>query len=314
MGLRQTLRQAVASDLATAPDPAPAAVRTWRSLRLAMVLLAAGLATSVLYERLRVPGDCWQESISAYYYTPVQGVLVGTLVAIGVCLVALRGSTDGEDVLLNLAGLCAPFVALVPDPHVSACGTVLIDPAARDLNVANNVTALLALAGLALVVAVRLVIAARRRGKDVPTRVELVGLGVSVVLFAATVTVFAAARPWFIAHGHVIAAVVMFGCVFLDVVLNARHLAAARRRTGRPARTANRYAMVAALMAATVVAHVVLWLAGWAFWALSLEAGLIVLFAVFWLLQTVELWNQGLRRNDAAQQPPGRRTAVAAGS
>ena len=59
---------------------------------------------------------CWQSSISSYYYTPAQGILVGVLVAIGVCLICLRGASDGEDELLNLTGLCAPFVALVPSP------------------------------------------------------------------------------------------------------------------------------------------------------------------------------------------------------
>src|SRR4051812_48137400 len=82
--------------------PASEAVKTWRYLRLAIVVVAVELAASVLYEHAQAPAECWQTSISAYYYTPAQGVLVGALVAIGVCLVSVKGNTDWEDILLNL--------------------------------------------------------------------------------------------------------------------------------------------------------------------------------------------------------------------
>ena len=106
-----------------------------------------GLAVAVVHEVLRVvDGNCWQTSLSGYYHTPVQNLLVGALVAIGVCLVALKGNTDAEDVLLNSAGICAPFVALVPLPDPGACG-VVTDGLNRDLNLDNNVVALLAVIG-----------------------------------------------------------------------------------------------------------------------------------------------------------------------
>src|SRR5205085_6408417 len=55
-------------------------------------------------------------SISAYYYTPVRGMFAGALLAIGACLVCIRGSTTVEDILLNVAGMLAPVVALIPTP------------------------------------------------------------------------------------------------------------------------------------------------------------------------------------------------------
>jgi hypothetical protein len=55
-----------------------------------------------------------QESISAYYFTPTHSIFVGGLVAIGVALIAVKGSTDLEDALLNVAGVLAPIVAFVP--------------------------------------------------------------------------------------------------------------------------------------------------------------------------------------------------------
>jgi hypothetical protein len=135
------------------PDPASEAVKTWRYLRLAMVALVAGLAASVVYEHFQTATSCWQPSFSAYYYTPVQGFLVGALVTIGVSLVAVKGNTDWEDLLLDLAGISAPVVAFVPSPDPGTCGSVLTTPAHRDLNIANNVTALLLVGGLGLVVA-----------------------------------------------------------------------------------------------------------------------------------------------------------------
>ena len=40
--------------------------------------------------------------------------------------------------------------------------------------------------------------------------------------------------------------------------------------------------------------------AGWKYWLLGLETSLAVAFALFWLIQTHELWNEGIRRRPAA--------------
>lgn len=75
-------------------------------------MVVASALVSVVIERSRA--TCWGESISGYYYTPSRNVFVGALVVIGVSLIAIKGSTDREDVLLNLAGVLAPIVAFVP--------------------------------------------------------------------------------------------------------------------------------------------------------------------------------------------------------
>jgi hypothetical protein len=46
------------------------AVKTWRYLRVAMVVVVFGLGVSIAYERSKVRPGCFQTSISAYYYTP----------------------------------------------------------------------------------------------------------------------------------------------------------------------------------------------------------------------------------------------------
>ena len=84
---------------------------------------------------------CFQTSISAYYYTPVHGVFIGALVAVGTCLICLRGNTDAEDILLNLAGMFAPVVALVPTPGTGSCGSVLTTADNRDVKSQKHICA-----------------------------------------------------------------------------------------------------------------------------------------------------------------------------
>jgi hypothetical protein len=282
-------------------DPALAAVKTWRYLRLAMVAMVVGLAVSVLYEHALAPGGCWQKSISAYYYTPVQNFFVAALVTIGICLVVLKGSTEREDLLLNLAGMCAPVVGLVPTPDFDQCGSVVTDTTNRAVNIANNVTALLVAGGLALLLLAVLALPSLRHGTHRPSRTALAGFAIATGLYLGTVVVFAFARPWFDAHAHDVAAVAMFSFVFLNVCLNAVDL----HGTGAP--RLNRYAVVAALMVVAVLVSIGLALDGNPHALLVLEASLIVLFAVFWVCQTAELWAQGLR----STAPPGERDELA---
>lgn len=58
------------------------------------------------------------ESISAYYYTSMRDVFVGTLAAIGVFLFCYRGPDTQDNVLTNVAGLCAVGIGLFPTERV----------------------------------------------------------------------------------------------------------------------------------------------------------------------------------------------------
>lgn len=291
----------VATGQTPGPRPAVAAIKSYRYLRLAMVAMVVGLAAAVVHEVLRVDGNCWQTSLSGYYYTPVQNVFVGALVAIGLCLVALKGNTDIEDVLLNIAGICAPFVAVVPINRPGTCG-VVNDGLDRDLEVANNVVAVLVVFGAALAALAALWWHNRRRatGEPRPTRIELLGYAGSVLLFLAASAVFWAQPEWFDRFGHPVAAVAMFAFVFATVVVNAVNLYYDRRDTEDPARRLNRYTWVALAMVVSVAGSVLLGWAGVEHWLLVIEASLIGCFAVFWGCQTAELWDQGLRTEPGA--------------
>lgn len=261
------------------------AIKTWRYLRLAMVALFVGLIVSIVFEWWKVDQECLQTSISAYYYTPVHGYFVGALVSIGVCLFCLKGSTDAEDVLLNFAGMFALVVALVPTPDTGYCASVLGTAQDRDVNIANNVTALLAVGGLGLLI----LIGALKNRHTAP--LEFVAYVIGVGVLAATAFFFWEERESFVRNTHWIAAVLMFICILVVVCINARD---SRRRTQRNL-GATAYAVVAVAMVASSIGIYIAGRMGWDHWIIAIEFALIVLFIGFWLIQTVELWNQGLR-------------------
>jgi hypothetical protein len=88
------------------------AILTYRYLRITMVAVLVMLGASVLWQGFSA--DCWLSSVSAYYYTPVRSVFVGSLISFGAALIAYRGPTPEEEALLNLSGCMALVVAFVP--------------------------------------------------------------------------------------------------------------------------------------------------------------------------------------------------------
>ena len=262
------------------------AVKTWRYLRVAMVALVVGLYASIFVEWLKVGADCIQPSISAYYYTPVNGMFVGVLVSVGVCLFCLKGSTPAEDMFLNLAGMFAPVVALVPTPDIDSCASVLGNTEDPDANILNNVTALLGVGLLGLLILAYL--ATRNR----PSRQERGGYAVAALVWALATFIFVVDRDLFAGNGHYTAAILMFACIVVVVCINAREY-----KDEKPEERSlrNRYAAIAGAMVGSSVAIGFAGWLGWSHWLIAIETVLIVLFATFWLIQTIDLWEKGLR-------------------
>jgi hypothetical protein len=248
-----------------------------------MIGLVVGLVVSVLFEWHKVNGHCFQESISAYYYTPVRGYLVGALVSIGVCLFCLKGSTEPEDVLLNLAGMFAGVVALVPTPGVGACSSLPGTTTGRDLSIANNVTALIAVGAFGLLVLAGL---ARRHP---PRGLARIGYVAVALLVIGAAVLFRADRHLFASRGHDTAAYLMFICILVVVCFNAVATPASARSPKNP------YTVIAATMIVSAAGLIAAGLAGWDHWVIAIETSFIILFAGFWAIQTRELWDQGLR-------------------
>jgi hypothetical protein len=276
-------------------------LRSYRYVRIAMVGLLVGLGVAVGFQSWRQDGLL--DSVSAYYYTPAQGMFVGALVGLGACMIALRGTTDLEDVLLNAGGMLAPIVAVVPtsrdDDYETAlakcreqggplltgldCPSVQALYAATRANVENNMVALLTIGGLGIVATVLFALRDRRSAGPRPGRTAWIGMAVAGGVYLVTLAAFAVSLDWFVRHAHYIAAVGLLGCIFLVALANRRRHRA-ERGTGPPA---DRYTLVAWAMVIVAVIGVPLWLAG-VFALFWLEIVVALLFAVFWTVQTIE--------------------------
>ncbi|MCP5024967.1 MAG: hypothetical protein GY929_01670 [Actinomycetia bacterium] len=104
--------------------------KTYFYLRVGMVAMVLLLGTSVIVEGF--VANCVRTSVSAYYHSPARSIFVGTMVAMGLCLIAIKGRTVWEDISLNLAGIASPVVAFVPTrgDGLDKCGpgNVRVDP------------------------------------------------------------------------------------------------------------------------------------------------------------------------------------------
>src|SRR5271166_5342048 len=86
----------------------------WIGTLLPIVLLVGNAVTS------STPRP---DSISGYYYTDMRNILVGSLCALGVFLVAYLGYDDVDRWITNIAGFAAIGVAFCPTkPTVCAAG------------------------------------------------------------------------------------------------------------------------------------------------------------------------------------------------
>ena len=274
-----------------------------------MVALLVGLGVSVIYQ---TGEQGWHllSSVSAYYYTPAQSLFVGSLIGLGACMIALRGTTDPEDVLLNIGGMFAAVVAIVPTardrdfrtavrlcdvatdklPDGVDCLSVRALEAAGRANVENNMFALLVLGGLGILATLAIVVRERHSGRH--GRSTWLGILVAVLVYGSAVVFFVTSQDRFIELAHYIAAVGLFVCILAVVVINARRQQ--RQQEGPPAEgespavlPKNQYSVIALVMIGATGLLLVLWLTGvlTLFWLEIIVAGL---FAVFWTVQTFE--------------------------
>lgn len=286
----------------------PQLLTTYRYLRMALVTVLALLAFGVLVEIITSP-EPLLTSISAYFWTPVRSVFVGTLVALGVGMIVIKADNELEDIFLNVAGVLAPVVAFVPTAEVGTCfATASGDPppalpAATVDGIANNMTALLAAGALGLVIFMALVVRApASRSTPLPTGVKvarIIGSGIVVALFVAAWIWFTTARSSFECHAHDVAAVCLFVCIVAVTILNGvTRFLEQRAEQGLLRAAANRYSALAVLMV-LVMAVGILVMDSWDYAILFIEAGVLVLFLSFWVAQSSELWERGVRHRGA---------------
>ena len=300
------------------------ALKTYRYLRMGIVGTVLLLGVSIGWEFREVAWGCMQTSISAYYYTPVRAIFVGALMAIGLALIVIKGRPV-QDVALNIAGMFAPVVAIIPTSGMGKCWSRTPDPeplnkTTKDLepwvvdNIENNFYALV-IAGIAgLVIACWL--AYRDRSKQPPTgeleknmRQLEESMRTSAVITGAILLLSLLLKMnygGFTDNAHNWFAGLMF------VALNIAMVAEAIEARKRSSKYSGWYWFLSGLMA----------LAGPAVWGIAaakgvnhhiliIEAWEITVFAVFWVVQTADNWHLDLAVAGEASGPPGGSAASA---
>lgn len=279
-------------------DGTLSSLRTHRYVRVSLCAAVLLLGVAVLWHIFTV-GPL--RSISAAYYTPVRSVFVGALFAVAVGLVVLAGRSLRRYLLL-LGGMTAPLIALVPVPLRSdelvrltgaGCpeGVVRCLPPGATDEIAAGMLAYLVVAGAVLVAST--VFLALDRALD---RGALVKVAIAAALLAALAV--SSATPAFGAVAHYGAAAVFF---LLMAAVAGVHAYAVRSEGVRGPGTSRGYSiaygLLAALLAATDLALVALVASGSGEallgeqWLLLVEAAALALFTAFWVLQTVENWD-----------------------
>lgn len=281
-------------------DDLIAAIKSYRYLRIGMVLAVVVLFAAILWERSANPKDCFQTSISGYYYTSAQAIFVAGLFVISFGLIVIKGR-GVEDIALNIAGVLAPLVAVIPTTDVGKCwreeplpypllskdpdAPHVFAPWLRD-NITNNMRALACGAVAALVLAGLVILLEKKYPGPPYLRIKSSDLASYAVMLAVVllIVVFVVWRfDDFLGHAHGPAAYTMFGFLALAIATNAWH----DRRTHKPYAVA--YALIACAMGLTAAVLVGLF-QDWDHMVLWLETVEIALFAVFWATQTVQHW------------------------
>jgi hypothetical protein len=303
--------------------PPPVALRTYTAIRMGVVAVIVALGFAVWREIANSPDHCVQRSLSAYYYTPVRPVFVGALVVIGFAMIVMWGRTAVEDAALNLAGLLLTVVALVPTLDANYCSipqsvrgrvpssatTPISDDALITANaetVSRSMSSLLVVLGLLLVfLAVAGVVTYYRAPPDRrPTTHAVIAYAVTWVLAALAVLVYYllyrdADDPdsAFNHQVHSWSANIAVALIVVAVVSAAVQKARSDETTRT--RWVWSYALLAGLMVVTAVVikggdRLDLF-SGWVddHATFLLEAILIALLGIFWILQTIDRRDQG---------------------
>jgi hypothetical protein len=315
------------------------AIKTYRYLRIGVIGAVVALGVSIFYEWSQVDFRCYQTSISAYYYTPVRAIFVGSMIVVCFALIVYKGRGPAEDVCLNFAGLFAPVVAVAPTTDVGQCWSRRPHPVpvfeSGELapwlvaNINNNIKTLLwtGLAGLILALILVIVVNAKNskeerkperlvRGVEAAFKKHEKGTWLSLILTGLLLGIgWLLLLFWddFYTQAHGYAAMLFFAFLWGAIVANVkRHWSQEKAQKGTfwanlkgQDSLFKWYALVALAMA---VGFIVLFpafrLAGkhTVFW---LEAWEILWFLVYWILQTAEKWDEEI--SDEGSDAPANR-------
>jgi hypothetical protein len=106
--------------MSTKPPPNQDLVISYRLLRKALGVIAIVMPFVLALGAYLYEGVPWAGSVSAYYYTSMRDVFVGTMFAVGVFLCCYRGYDRFDNILTNAAGFASAAIGLLPmEPEYS---------------------------------------------------------------------------------------------------------------------------------------------------------------------------------------------------
>ena len=122
-----------------------------------------------------------------------------------------------------------------------------------------------------------------------------------LALFAAATIWFNTGEKSFDCHGHDAAAYTLFAAIIGVAALNGvRKFRESPDGGVRPA-LLNRYAVITILMLAVLVIGLIGMQKDWRYWVLFIEGGVLLLFLVFWFLQSLDLWDRVVRPQEGVR-------------
>ncbi|QAY58626.1 hypothetical protein ET475_00470 [Microbacterium protaetiae] len=262
--------------------------RTYRYVRLTILGAVFALAVSLI---IVVAADGPVTSLSALFYTPGRTVFTGVLFAVALALLALSGHSV-EQVLLDVAALFAPLIAVIPTPlgvgdapGVECPGQTPCVPAEYTAGVHNGVITFVVVvivgAGCALVLG---------RGQRTMSRGVVIAVAAAVVVALAMLVWLLVWPAALLQTGHLVVTAGFFGLMSAVAVVSA---------VASVGRWRVIYLVVAIGMAASLLFLAAVGIARLAGadlagqpWILVGEVGLIAFFAAFWIAQTAQKWNE----------------------
>lgn len=259
--------------------------RTYRYLRLTLAVVPVALLVSVAVAAVDVGV---LPTVSHYFYTSARTVFSAALVVAAACLLALSGRGP-QRVLLDVAALLAPLIAIVPTPIspgevpglAVSCDGCIPAPFADDLD--NALLTYLVIGALVVVIGAILGL----RG-DVDLRASGPTLAIAVVVLVAVALVWSLLPAVLVGYVHLVAAFGFFALIALVALAeavrpSAEHPPHRRMRVG--------YVVVALALLLDLALTVVLGVVADLPVVFVGEVVALLLFVVFWMMQTAQKWS-----------------------
>jgi hypothetical protein len=291
MGTREAVKEV--GSASHSPRPTPITLAVYRELRVGMVVIMVMLAAALVIDRRSATQ--WQSTLSAYYYTSAHCIFIAALLALSTLFFIYRGSSDTEDALLTLAGVGTLIAALVPQNRPDPFRESFLP---KDYNVVPVIQWNILAVVVALFLGWSLMWWLHGRNDTQPIRSAggTVSLNFLRLIVLLGLIALAGFPDWFKNHAHGAAGVLMVSA-FIVTVIHAAYLAGQEDELKSPQRHRYQliYSVIAVLMLVTLITVVTLHLGG-SDSVIVLESLLILEFAAYWVVQTIELWDSPDRR------------------